>query len=257
MAAPGVPSPLELLRANLGAVYDRIEAARARSRLAAPRVTLIAVTKAAPPGAFDWLRALGEKDVGENRVADAASKRATAPPGLVWHGIGHVQTNKVKKAVRTFDVFHALDSLPLAEALADALASAGKVWPVYAQVNAARDPKKGGVAPEEALRFLEALSAHPSLEVVGWMTLAKEGDAGDRARPCFATLRGVRDEAVRRGVGRVPPTGLSMGMSEDFEVAVEEGATAVRVGRALWGAATPISAVAAPPGPRTVPGARS
>lgn len=257
MAAPGAPSPLEVLRANLGGVYDRIEAARRRSRHGAPRVTLIAVTKAAPPGAYDWLRALGEKDIGENRVADAASKKETAPPGLVWHGIGHLQTNKVKKAVRTFDVFHALDSLPLAEALAAALAAAGRVWPVYAQVNAARDPAKGGVAPEEALRFVEALAAYPTLEVVGFMTMAKEEDAGDRARPCFAALRELRDEAVRRGVGRIPPTGLSMGMSEDFEVAVEEGATAVRVGRALWGAPAPNSAVAAPPGPRTVPDPRS
>lgn len=256
MPASDAPSSLDLLRANLGAVYERIEAARTRSPHRAPRVTLIAVTKAAPPWAFDALRALGEKDVGENRVQDAASKRESAPPGLTWHGIGHLQTNKVKKAVRTFDVFHALDSVPLAGVLAESLAATGRVWPVYAQVNAARDPAKGGVAPEDALRFLEAIAAFPSLDVVGLMTMAKEEDAGERARPCFATLRQVRDEAVRRGIGRTPPTGLSMGMSEDFEVAVEEGATAVRVGRALWGGLAPKSPVATAPPPRTVPDPR-
>jgi len=257
MAAPVAPTPLDLLRANLGTVYDRIEAARTRAAHGAPRVTLIAVTKAAPPGAFDWLRALGEKDVGESRVPDAASKRASAPPGLVWHGIGHLQTNKVKKAVRTFDVFHALDSLPLAEVLASALAAAGRTWPVYVQVNAARDPKKGGVSPEDALGFLQALESFPTLEVVGFMTMAKEEDLGERARPCFAALRQLRDEAARRGVGRVPPVGLSMGMSEDCEVAVEEGATVVRVGRALWRGLAPNSPVAPPPSARTVPDPRS
>lgn len=244
--------PVEVLRRNLADVYARIDAARRRRPTAAPAVTLVVVTKAAPPAAFDLLRAIGERDVGENRVLDAASKRETAPPGLVWHGIGHLQTNKAKKAVRTFDVFHALDSLRLAEALEPVLAAAGRRWPVYAQVNAARDPNKGGVAPEAALGFLDALARFPHLDVVGWMAMAKEDDAGERARPCFSTLRDVRDEAVRRGVGRVPPTGLSMGMSEDYEVAVEEGATVVRVGRAVWRGVGPESPETAGDRPRTL-----
>jgi pyridoxal phosphate enzyme (YggS family) len=234
---PGAPRGdvrLERLRENLTGVYDRIEAARRRSPRSAPVVNLVVVTKAAPAGAFDALRALGERDVGENRAPDAFKKRESAPIGLVWHGIGHLQTNKIKKATGAFDVFHAIDSLPLAEALDAALGAAGRRWPAYAQVNAARDPNKGGIAPEQALTFLEALSRLENLDVVGWMTMAREEDEGERARPCFAVLRELRDEALRRGAGRVRPEGLSMGMSGDFEVAVEEGATIVRVGRAVW-----------------------
>jgi PLP dependent protein len=230
---------VELLRGNLQAVYARIEAARARSPRAAPRTTLVVVTKAAPAGAFHWLGQVGERDVGENRVADALAKRVDAPAGLVWHGIGHLQTNKVKKAVRAFDVVHAVDSAALGRALADALDAAGERRPVYAQVNAAADPRKGGVPLERGLDFLEELARMASLDVVGLMTMAKEDDVGERARPAFAALRSLRDDAVRRGVGHVPPQGLSMGMSGDFEVAVEEGATVVRVGRAIWDGVAP------------------
>lgn len=233
-APAGAPGGLERLRANLTALYGRIEAARARGSSAAPRTCLCVVTKAAPRGCFDLLRAIGEREVGENRVQDAVSKRESAPVGFTWHGIGHLQTNKAKKALGVFDVLHALDRIPLAEALEPLLAAAGRRWPVYAQVNAARDPRKSGVEPEKAIAFLEDLSRFPHLEVVGWMTMAKEEDTGERARPAFRLLRQIRDEALRRGVGTVPPAGLSMGMSEDFEVAVEEGATVVRLGRAVW-----------------------
>ena len=201
------------------------------------------MTKAAPPDCYDLLRELGEKHVGENRVQDAVSKRESAPVGLTWHGIGHLQTNKAKKAVSVFDVFHALDSLHLAQALEPLLAAADRVWPVFAQVNAAHDPKKAGVEPEDALPFLEGLARLPHLEVVGWMAMPKEGEVGAAARPCFRTLAALRDEAVRRGLGRVPPTGLSMGMSEDFETAVEEGSTHVRLGRCVWAGVAPDSPV--------------
>lgn len=247
MSAAPSPSLVERLRERFDAVYGRVEAARTRSPRAAPRVRVVAVTKGSPVGVFDAMVALGEHDVGENRVADAATRRAGAPAGLVWHGIGHLQTNKVKKAVATFDVFHALDSLDLARALDAALRAAGRTWPVYAQVNAAGDPRKGGVGPDEAAAFLAALEDLPQLAVVGLMTMAeaptagtpKAGtDPGDRpveaARRGFGLLRTLRDEALARGVGRVPCEGLSMGMSDDFEVAVEEGATVVRVGRALF-----------------------
>jgi len=233
----------ERLRANLTALYGRIEAARASSARSARSVTLIAVTKAAPPGCFDLLRDIGEKDVGENRVQDAVSKRESAPLGLTWHGIGHLQTNKAKKAVGVFDVFHALDSLHLAAALEPLLAGTGRTWPVFAEINAAHDPKKAGIPPETALAFLESLARFPHLEVVGWMAMPKEADVGDAARPCFQALAALRDEAVRKGLGRVPPTLLSMGMSGDFETAVAEGSTHVRIGRAVWDGVAPDSAV--------------
>jgi pyridoxal phosphate enzyme (YggS family) len=189
------------------------------------------VTKEAPVAAFPLLAAAGVTEVGENRVQDAVLRRPAAPPSLVWHGIGHLQGNKVGKAVEVFDVFHALDSAALAARAETLLATRGKTWPVYLQVNAAADPDKGGVAPEEALAYLEEVSRHPHLDVVGWMTMAAL-DADPR--PAFRALAEVRDEAVRRGLGRRPASALSMGMTDDFEVAVEEGATIVRVGRAVW-----------------------
>lgn len=229
-SAPG----RERVRANVASIRARIEAARSKSPRSAPKVSLIVVTKTVPAPFLAWLPDAGVKDVGENRVQTADAKRREAVGGLTWHGIGHLQTNKVRRAIETFDVFHALDSLRLADALEEALAKRGVAWPVYAQVNAARDPAKGGVSPEQALGFLSALSSRPHLDLVGLMTMARESDAGEAARPAFRTLAEIRDEGVRRGLGRHPAAELSMGMTDDFEVAVEEGATAVRVGRAIW-----------------------
>jgi pyridoxal phosphate enzyme (YggS family) len=222
------------LRANLESVRGRIDAARRRSRAAANAVTLVVVTKSAPASGFDMLSRLGATDVGENRVQSAIERRADAPPGLVWHGIGHLQTNKARRAAPVFVVFHALDSLHLAERLDAALEGASRRMPVYAQVNAASDVKKGGVPVDAAASFLDAVARLPRLALVGLMTMARESDDPEDARATFRTLREVRDEALARGAGGVPALGLSMGMSGDFEVAVEEGATVVRVGRAVW-----------------------
>jgi pyridoxal phosphate enzyme (YggS family) len=230
---PALPS-VRVLRANLERLRRRVEDARKRSPRAGEAVTLVAVTKSAPDGAMSLLPECGVTDVAENRVQAAERKKPSAPAGLVWHGIGHLQRNKARRAVALFDVFHALDSAPLAEHLDAVLASESRTWPVYVEVNAARDPRKGGVPPEEAIAFLAALADRPRLKPVGWMTMAREDAVGEDARPTFALLREIRDEAVRRGVGREPAFGLSMGMSADFEVAVEEGATAVRLGRCLW-----------------------
>lgn len=247
-------APVDRLRSNLSALYDRIEAARRKGPSSAPRVTLVAVTKAAPSTGFDLLRAIGEKDVGENRVLDAVSKKAQAPPGLVWHGIGHLQTNKAKKAVRTFDVFHALDSLHLAKALAEDLEKAPRdyAWPVYLEVNVAKDPKKGGFLPDKALEAWEEVNGVPHLEVVGLMTMAKEEDVGEKARPAFRALRELRDAGVAKGLARPDACGLSMGMSNDFEVAVEEGATIVRIGRAVWDGVSPGATLDGPQAARTL-----
>jgi pyridoxal phosphate enzyme (YggS family) len=197
-------------------------------------VDLVVVTKAAPPTVFAQLRALGVVDVGENRVQAALLRRPTAPPGLVWHGIGHLQRNKVEQAVEVFDVFHALDSLRLAERLAAVLAGRGRRWPVYVQVNAARDPAKGGFEVEEVPAALARLAGLPALEVRGFMTMARLGSSEAEARAAFRTLREVRDAAVRAAPLPEAPSGLSMGMSEDFAWAVAEGATVVRVGSAIF-----------------------
>jgi pyridoxal phosphate enzyme (YggS family) len=228
---PSHPSQ-SLLEANLASLRLRIEAARSGSPRASGAVDLLVVTKGAPADAFPLLAAAGVGDVAESRVAAAEVRRRAAPgPGLRWHGIGHVQRNKAARATAVFDVFHALDSPALADRVETALEESGRTWPVHLQVNAAGDPRKGGVRVDDALGFLASASAHPHLDVVGWMTMAA---LDEDPRPAFCALREARDEAVRRGLGRRPPEALSMGMSDDFEVAVEEGATVVRLGRVVW-----------------------
>ena len=253
---PPIRAAADVLRARIAAVEARVAAARGRTAFSADAVTLVIVTKSAPKDALAIVAAAGRREIGENRVLAAAAKRESAPRGFVWHGIGHLQTNKARKAVSTFDVFHSLDSVRLAEALEPILVALDRRWPVYAQINAAEDPRKGGVEPEDAIAFLRHLTRFPHLEVVGLMTLAKEGDRGEAARVTFRALREIRDEAVRTGVAP-RGFGLSMGMSDDFEVAVEEGATVIRLGRTLWDSAgapgaTPVAGLDAGRPSRTV-----
>jgi len=232
---------LPRLVANLRALERRIEAARRRGEHGAQAVELLVVTKAVPTAWFPLLSGAGLSAVAENRVQAAESRRSKAPPGWTWHLIGHLQRNKAARALRLFDVFHALDSLELARGLAGFRAGFGAPWPVYIQVNAADDPRKGGITPPEVPSFVKALAELPPLLPVGFMTMARQGAGEAETRAAFRTLREVRDDACRLGVGATPPTGLSMGMSADFELAVEEGATLVRLGSAVFeglGAAT-------------------
>jgi pyridoxal phosphate enzyme (YggS family) len=236
-------SALRALSRNLDELRERIEGARHRTPHASDVVSMVVVTKAAPEGVLRLLPACGVRAVGENRVQSALAKRPAAPKTLSWHGIGHLQRNKAAKATTVFDVFHALDGFRLAQDLEAILARDARTWPVHVEVNAARDPAKGGVPPEEALSFWRQVNDLPHLRVEGFMTMAAEGAPVADLRATFRTLREVRDDAVRSGVGRVPPRALSMGMSDDFEVAVEEGATCVRLGRSVWRG---IDAVVAP-----------
>lgn len=234
MQPPHDDPRIPVLRANVQALEARIEAARARGPHAAASVTLMVVTKSQPASIFAPLLAAGVTDIGENRVQSAAERRPEAPDGLTWHGIGHLQRNKARTAISTFDVFHALDSLRLAERLDALLAETEQTWPVYLQVNAADDEAKSGVEPEDAMAAVARLVELPHLELRGFMTMARFGAEEADLRATFGTLRAIRDEAVERGRGPTAPHGLSMGMSDDFEIAVEEGATVVRVGRAVF-----------------------
>ena len=222
------------LRLNLLEIRRCMEEARTRGPHAADAVQLIVVTKSVKPELFAPLAAAGVTDVGENRVQSAALRKPLAPAGLVWHGIGHLQRNKAQTALQVFDVLHALDSLRLAERLETLLAAADRTCPVYLQINAAEDPAKSGARPAEAGRFLKSVLALPHLRPIGYMTMGKLGAEKEELRSTFRTLREVRDEGLRRGRGAAPVAGLSMGMSDDFETAIEEGASVIRVGRAVF-----------------------
>jgi hypothetical protein len=222
------------LAANLARLRQRIEAARRPSPRAAAAVELLVVTKSIPPTWFPSLAEAGVREVAENRVQAVEARRTGAPPSWTWHLVGHLQRNKARRARELFDVFHALDSLELAQRIASIGGGAPTPWPVYIQVNAADDPQKGGVVADEVPALVKALAPLTALTPVGFMTMARLGATEAETRRAFRTLREVRDDVCRRGDLPRPPAGLSMGMSDDFELAVAEGATVVRLGTAVF-----------------------
>ncbi len=212
---------------NLSQVRRRIEAACCRAGRAVDDVTLVGVSKGTAADAVAEACAAGLTDVGENRVQEAqekipAARALGARPR--WHLIGHLQTNKAKTATELFAILHSVDSLRLAEAVSR---RAGERTQVLLEVNVAKDAAKFGFAPEEVTSALTAISQLPNLDVRGLMTIAPQTHDPETSRPCFRRLRELRD-----GLGLAE---LSMGMTGDFEVAIEEGATYVRVGRAIFG----------------------
>lgn len=244
-----IPSPdvvaeagLRDLAARVRSVRDRIAAACARAGRDPAEVRLVAVTKTFPVEVVRAGLAVGLTDFGENRVQELDAK-AAKEPGLIeggrvrWHLIGPLQRNKAKRAVARADVFHALDSERLARELERRAAEAGRILPCYVQVNVSGETTKSGVAPEEAVAFVRTVASFEHLRVEGLMTLAalaEDEEALERVvRPQLRRLRTLRDAAAD-ALGR--SLRLSMGMSGDFEVAVEEGATDVRLGTVLFGA---------------------
>ena len=192
----------------------------------------MAVSKTVSPEAVAAMCAAGHRLFGENRVQEALPKMA-AVPGARWHLVGHLQRNKVRHAVGAFELIHSVDGEALAAEIDRRAGAAGLVQPVLLEVNVAAETTKHGVGEEGLPALAEAVAALRALDLRGLMTIPPPVEEADRARPWFARLRGLRDGLERR-LGRDLPE-LSMGMSDDFEVAVEEGATLVRVGRALFG----------------------
>jgi pyridoxal phosphate enzyme (YggS family) len=207
---------------------QRVAAACARAGRSDDTVTIIAVTKGFGPDAVREAVAAGVRDIGENRVQEAEAKRAPLsdlPADVCWHMIGHLQSNKVKTAIVLFDTIHSVDSIHLAEAISR---RAPEPVPVFLEVNVAGEASKGGFSPADLPKAHETISGLPNLDVRGLMTVAPVVSNPEELRPVFRTLAGGA-----KGLG---VRGLSMGMSDDYEVAVEEGATHVRLGRALFGA---------------------
>ena len=218
---------------DLAAVRGRIAAAAARAGRRADDVTIIAVTKGHPLERVREAAGAGLLDVGESRVQEAAAKQAAWPDAPVrWHLIGHLQRNKARPAAGRFALIHSLDSLRLANALEAAAEGAGVVQDVLVEVNAAREPQKSGATPEETPDLVAHATRLPHLRVRGLMTLAPFDAAVDVQHRVFGELRELRDGLA---TSALPLAVLSMGMSGDFEAAVEEGATMVRLGTILFG----------------------
>lgn len=228
-----------VLAERLPAIRARIASACRRAGRSPESVTLIGVTKGVAAPTVQAAVALGLTDVGENRVQEAREKRGQlAPPPRRWHLIGHLQRNKAAHALELFDVIHSVDSLALLETLEQQAGRQGRQVPVLLQVNIAGEATKFGCRPEEALALARAAAACTHAPLAGLMTIPPWSAAAEAARPHFQALRGLRDE-LAEALGRPKEAlKLSMGMSGDFEVAIEEGADYIRVGTAIFGERT-------------------
>lgn len=221
------------IREHLDAVEARIGAACERAGRDRGSVRLVAVSKTQPPEAVCEAAAAGQLLFGENRVQEAQAKIPHCPGSLQWHLVGHLQSNKVKIAANLFRMIHSVDSEKLLSALDE---HAAAPLPVLVQVNISGEGSKSGCAPDETARLVEAANACSRVEVHGLMTLPPFTPEPGRARRFFASLRELRDR-VQAQTGTPLPE-LSMGMSHDFEIAIEEGATLIRIGTAIFGGRT-------------------
>jgi pyridoxal phosphate enzyme (YggS family) len=223
------------LRARLADIRSRIERAAGRAGRDPASIRLVAVSKTFPA---EYVRALadaGQTDFGENKVQEALQKMdQLSDRPLRWHLLGHLQSNKAKKAAR-FDVIHSIDTAGLIEKLDEAVSASGRRLDVLVQVDLAGEATKHGAPEDELGAIFAAARTARSVRVVGLMLLPPAVDDPDAARPFFRALRDVREGLLTQGVDPSMLNELSMGMSHDFEVAIEEGATLVRVGTALFG----------------------
>jgi len=222
--------------ANVAAVRSRIEAACARAGRSAAEVRLLPVSKTRPPADVLEARSAGIVRFGENRVQEALEKaQALADAGVEWAIIGPLQVNKAKYVARFASEFQALDRIEVAAELDRRLHREGRQLDVLIEVNTSGEATKSGVAPDEAVAFAGTLTPFDALRVRGLMTIAAFSDDPAVVAPCFATLRDLRDQLRDRSFPGQSYDELSMGMSGDFELAIEYGATVVRVGSAIFG----------------------
>jgi len=226
--------PIDEIAARLGEVRERITRAMRLAGRAATPVRLVLASKTQPPEAIAAAYEAGTREFGENYVQEAVAKRAALAnlPDIRWHMIGHLQTNKAKDALETFDIVETLDSERLANALARIRPA--PPMPVLVEVNLGGETSKTGVAPERVESLIDAVRA--KVEVLGLMTIPPPAANPAAMRPYFARLRELRDRLT--ATTGLALSELSMGMTEDFEVAIEEGATIVRIGRAVFGERT-------------------
>ena len=221
------------LAANLKTVQQRIEAACARAGRDPGSVTLVAVTKSQPPEVVCAAAAAGLSLFGENKVQEAKAKIPACPGRLRWHMVGHLQSNKCRDAVSLFEMVQSVDSLHLAEELDRRAEQAAKRLPVLLEVNAVGEASKFGYRPDQLLADLPRINALPRLEIHGLMTVPPWALDPEKVRPVFRQMRELKERCEQLLGAPLPD--LSMGMTGDFDVAIEEGATMVRIGTALFG----------------------
>lgn len=218
---------------NLAAIHEKIAAACARAGRDVRSVELIAVSKTFPAGDVRLAWEAGQQVFGESKVQEAEPKIALLPPSLHWHFIGRLQRNKVRKIIQNFELIHAIDSLRLASAVDEIAAELGLFPKVLLQVNIGDEATKGGFAPGLLREEMERLLALKRIEILGLMCIPPAAADAEASRPWFIALRELRDALEKEY--HLPLPALSMGMSGDYEIAIEEGATLIRVGSAIFG----------------------
>jgi len=224
-----------VLRKNYEKILQNIEAAASRSSRSLQDVTIIAVTKTVNENIIRVIFDMGLDNIGENRVRDAQEKaQELSDLPIKWHMVGHLQRNKVKKALGLFSFFHSVDSLRLAREMDAESGKRDVITPVLIEVNTGGEVNKFGVAPTGALELSENLNELENISLKGLMTMAPFTEDMDVCRRCFERLRLLRDEINARQIYRDRISELSMGMTQDYMIAVEEGATMVRIGSAFF-----------------------
>jgi PLP dependent protein len=232
-----MPEQISSIAENLERVRARIARAAKRAGRSASEITLVAVSKTFPVEAIRAAYDAGMREFGENRVQELEAKHPKLPDlNATWHLIGHLQSNKAKRAVQLFDRVDSVDSLGLAQKLNAAAAELGKRLPILIEVNMGGEATKSGIAEAELPALARDVSELAHLEFRGLMTVPPYSEDLERVRPYFRELRALASELGRQS-GRLLPV-LSMGMSHDFEIAIEEGSTEIRVGTALFGPRT-------------------
>ena len=226
---------METIKNNLEIVNEKMKKAALKVNRKPEEIKLVAVTKTATAEQIKEAINAGVKIIGENRVQDAKEKYQILTADIEWHLIGHLQTNKTKYAVEIFNCIHSVDSIKLAQEIDRRSKQFGKKIDVLVEVNVSGEETKYGIKPEELEPFLKEISEFPEIRVRGLMTIAPIVEDKEEVRPYFRKLRELSEEIKSKNIGNVKMDWLSMGMTEDFEIAIEEGANMVRIGRGIFG----------------------
>ena len=230
---------MDTIKARWQLVQDQVERAAQRSSRNPDDIRVMAVSKTVPLPQIREAHEAGITLFGENRVQEAQQKfgthRENLPDGVELHLVGHLQTNKVRKALELFDMIHSVDNMNLAETLSRIAVESNRRIPILIEVNTSGEESKFGVAPNLVLEFTGQVASFPNLQIQGFMTVGAWLPDPEQVRPCFHRLKKIADEVKAQNIPNVNTEVLSMGMTNDFEVAIEEGSTLVRIGTAIFG----------------------
>ncbi|HZK11436.1 MAG TPA: YggS family pyridoxal phosphate-dependent enzyme [Atribacterota bacterium] len=226
---------METIKNNLRIINEKIKKAALMANRNPEEIKLVAVTKTVTIERINEAINAGVKIIGENKVHEAKEKYQILTADIEWHLVGHLQTNKAKYAVELFDLIHSVDSIKLAKEIDRRSLQFGKITNVLIEVNVSAEETKYGIKPEEVEPFLKEISEFPRICVRGLMTIAPMVEDKEETRPYFRKLRELSKEIKIKNIKNVKMDYLSMGMTEDFEIAIEEGANMVRVGRGIFG----------------------